>query len=189
MSAIVRIGLYDLSKRFDHFDLAAIPSPSFIFSRSAFFFSRSLVVFHRCCRASRRRMFFVTAGYPRYFSHRSYKHQPAPSNSSSPSAHDVLAKGVLWWAAHHRHHHRFSDQKDDPFPTLFGFFWSISLDYFRQLRRHADRYIRRLAKFPNFAAQHYTISVPPTVLVSHCFSDLGLPLVFWGSASALAPLA
>jgi len=69
------------------------------------------------------RMFFVTAGYHRYFSHRSYKTSRAFQFVIAFMAMTSVQKGVLWWAAHHRHHHRFSDQGEDLHsPTLFGFF-------------------------------------------------------------------
>src|SRR5690349_20549891 len=71
------------------------------------------------------RMFWVTAGYHRYFSHRSFKTSRVFQFVIAFLAMTSGQKGVLWWAAHHRHHHRFSDQEEDLHsPTLFGFFWS-----------------------------------------------------------------
>ena len=71
------------------------------------------------------RMFFVTAGYHRYFSHRAFKTSRAFQFVIAFMAMSSAQKGVLWWAAHHRHHHRHSDQELDLHsPTLFGFFWS-----------------------------------------------------------------
>ena len=71
------------------------------------------------------RMFFVTAGYHRYFSHRSYRlnrfWQFVVAFMSQTSA----QKGVLWWAAHHRHHHLMSDRKADVHSAVQeGFWWS-----------------------------------------------------------------
>ena len=71
------------------------------------------------------RMFALSAGFHRYFSHRSYK-------TSRPFAFFLaflgecsLQKGVLWWASHHRHHHRYSDQLQDVHsPVRKGFWWS-----------------------------------------------------------------
>src|SRR3974390_710143 len=71
------------------------------------------------------RMFFVTAGYHRYFSHRSFKTSRWFQFVIAWMAMSSSQKGVLWWAAHHRHHHRYSDQEEDLHsPTLFGFWWS-----------------------------------------------------------------
>src|SRR5258708_38849872 len=71
------------------------------------------------------RMFFVTAGYHRYFSHRSYKTSRGFQFFIAFIAVTGSQKGVLWRAADHRHHHRDADQDLDPHsPTLFGFCWS-----------------------------------------------------------------
>ena len=70
-------------------------------------------------------MFFVTAGYHRYFSHRSFKTSRVFQFILAFMAQASAQKGVLWWAAHHRAHHQYSDtEKDLHSPTLQGFFWS-----------------------------------------------------------------
>ncbi|MBI3405148.1 MAG: acyl-CoA desaturase [Acidobacteria bacterium] len=70
-------------------------------------------------------MFFVTAGYHRYFSHRAFKTSRAFQFFLAFMAMTSSQKGVLWWAAHHRNHHRFSDTEEDIHsPTLRGFLWS-----------------------------------------------------------------
>jgi stearoyl-CoA desaturase (delta-9 desaturase) len=70
-------------------------------------------------------MFGITAGYHRFFSHRSFK--------TSRVFQFVLAwlgacsaqLGPLWWAAHHRHHHQYSDTHQDAHtPGLKGFLWA-----------------------------------------------------------------
>ncbi len=71
------------------------------------------------------RMFFVTAGYHRYFSHRSFKTSRVFQFLLAFCAMTSSQKGVLWWAAHHRKHHRYSDTEEDVHsPTQSGFFWS-----------------------------------------------------------------
>src|SRR3974390_2916775 len=71
------------------------------------------------------RLFFVTAGYHRYFSHRSFKTSRWFQFVIAWMAMSSSQKGILWWAAHHRHHHRYSDTDEDLHsPTLFGFWWS-----------------------------------------------------------------
>ena len=70
------------------------------------------------------RMFFVTAGYHRYFSHRSFKTSRAFQFVLAFMAMSSAQKGVLWWAAHHRWHHRYSDTEEDLHsPMRFGFWW------------------------------------------------------------------
>src|SRR6202050_4741961 len=71
------------------------------------------------------RMFFVTGGYHRYFSHRSYKTSRWFQFVIAFMAETSTQKGVLWWAANHRHHHRYSDTEEDLHsPSLRGFLWS-----------------------------------------------------------------
>lgn len=71
------------------------------------------------------RMWAITAGYHRYFSHRSYKTGRAFQFVLAFVGTLAVQKGVLWWAAHHRDHHRHSDQEQDIHsPTLKGFLWS-----------------------------------------------------------------
>ncbi|MFZ1613448.1 MAG: hypothetical protein WAT51_04715, partial [Holophaga sp.] len=55
------------------------------------------------------RMFAITAGYHRYFSHRAFRMGRVPQFLLAFLAQTSAQKGVLWWAAHHRDHHRHSD--------------------------------------------------------------------------------
>jgi stearoyl-CoA desaturase (Delta-9 desaturase) len=55
------------------------------------------------------RMFGITAGYHRYFSHRAYKLGRGWQFLMAFLAETSGQKGVLWWAAHHRVHHRHAD--------------------------------------------------------------------------------
>src|SRR5438034_7696334 len=78
------------------------------------------------------RMFFVTAGYHRYFSHRSFKTSRVFQFVIAFMAMSSSQKGVLWWAAHHRHHHRYSDQELDLHsPTLSAFSGRTSAGFSR----------------------------------------------------------
>ena len=71
------------------------------------------------------RMFGVTAGYHRYFSHRSFKLNRFWQFCLAFLAQTSNQKGVLWWAAHHRDHHLNSDRKADLHsPVHEGFWWS-----------------------------------------------------------------
>ena len=71
------------------------------------------------------RMFFVTAGYHRYFSHRSFKLNRFMQFVFAFFSQTTAQKGVLWWASKHRHHHRYSDTLEDFHSTQKqGFFWA-----------------------------------------------------------------
>jgi stearoyl-CoA desaturase (delta-9 desaturase) len=71
------------------------------------------------------RMFGVTGGYHRYFSHRAFKLNRFWQFCMAFLAQTSGQKGVLWWAAHHRDHHLNSDRKEDLHsPVHEGFWWS-----------------------------------------------------------------
>src|SRR5689334_8388209 len=71
------------------------------------------------------RMFAITAGYHRYFSHRAYSTSRLFQFVLAFLAQSTAQKSVLWWAAKHRHHHLHSDTPDDVHsPRHKGFFYS-----------------------------------------------------------------
>ena len=128
------------------------------------------------------RMFFVTAGYHRYFSHRSFKTSRWFQFVIAFMAMSSSQKGVLWWAAHHRHHHRYSDEDEDVHsPTLFGFFWAhigwILSDKYNDTRLH---YIGDFAKFRELRWLDKYYLVAPTLLGVVLWLIGGWGLFAWG---------
>lgn len=69
------------------------------------------------------RMFAVTAGYHRYFSHRSFRTSRAFQFLLALLAQSSTQKSVLWWSAVHRHHHRHSDTEEDVHSPRHRGFW------------------------------------------------------------------
>lgn len=71
------------------------------------------------------RMWAITAGYHRYFSHRAYKTSRVFQFVIAFLGQTSAQRGVLWWAAVHRHHHLHSDtQHDVHSPRRHGFWYS-----------------------------------------------------------------
>jgi stearoyl-CoA desaturase (delta-9 desaturase) len=71
------------------------------------------------------RMFAITGGYHRYFSHRTYKTSRLFQFLLGWLGAMSLQKGPLWWAGHHRAHHKYSDGPDDVHsPTRRGLYWA-----------------------------------------------------------------
>lgn len=71
------------------------------------------------------RMFGITAGYHRYFAHRSYKTSRFFQFVLACLGASASQQGPLWWAAHHRHHHQHPDTtRDIHSPVVDGFWWS-----------------------------------------------------------------
>ena len=71
------------------------------------------------------RMFGVSAGYHRYFSHRAFKTSRAGQFVLACLAQSSAQRGVLWWAAKHRWHHLHSDTEQDVHsPARHGFVYA-----------------------------------------------------------------
>ena len=69
------------------------------------------------------RMFAITGGYHRYFSHRSFKTSRVFQFLLAFVAQSSAQQGALWWAAHHRKHHKYSDTPQDVHSPLQSGFW------------------------------------------------------------------
>ena len=96
------------------------------------------------------RMFAVTAGYHRYFSHRSYKTSRFFQFVLAFLAQSSSQKSVLWWASIHRHHHKHSDAVEDSHsPRQRGFMYS-HVGWIFDPRHNEDRVepLPDFAKFP-----------------------------------------
>ena len=71
------------------------------------------------------RMWAITAGYHRYFSHRSYKTSRVFQFLMAFLGQASAQRGVIWWSAIHRHHHLYSDTPQDVHsPRQQGFFYA-----------------------------------------------------------------
>ena len=115
------------------------------------------------------RMFFITAGYHRYFSHRSFKTGRTMQFLLALGGTTAVQKGPLWWAAYHRKHHLYADTDRDIHSPQRGFWWShvgwILCDKYKTVD-YKD--IRDLAKYPELRfldRQHW---LGPAVLLIVC---------------------
>jgi stearoyl-CoA desaturase (delta-9 desaturase) len=128
------------------------------------------------------RMFGVTAGYHRYFSHRSFRTSRAFQLVLAVLAQSSSQKGAIWWASHHRLHHKKSDQPGDVHSAkLEGLWWShlgwiLSNDYDAT---DWDR-VRDLQKYPELRWLNTWWWVPPTVLGVGSFLVGGWFGLTWG---------
>ncbi|MCC6574813.1 MAG: acyl-CoA desaturase [Planctomycetes bacterium] len=112
------------------------------------------------------RMTALTAGYHRYFAHRTYRMGRVMQFIVALVGGMAAQKGALWWAAHHRHHHKYSDQPEDIHsPVRRGFWWShmmwILCSKYEPTR---EDLIPDLMKYPElrFINKHHL--VPPVAL-------------------------
>lgn len=107
-------------------------------------------------------MFVVTAGYHRYFAHRSYKTTRVFQALLAFAGCLCTQKGVLWWASTHRQHHRFTDASGDPHsPHQRGFwhshiFWTLSTDN----EGYDPTNVRDLTRYPELCLIDRFCTVP-----------------------------
>lgn len=128
------------------------------------------------------RMFGITAGYHRYFSHRSYKTSRAFQFLLACLAVSSAQKGVIWWACHHREHHRHSDQPEDVHSPVQRGFWRAHMGWIFvprngevNLARMAD-----LARFPELLWLERWDMAPPVALAAGLLLWGGPPALIWG---------
>lgn len=127
------------------------------------------------------RMFGITGGYHRYFSHRAYSVPRWMAFVLGLLGGSAGQRGPLWWAAHHRHHHRHSDDPEDLHsPKQHGFWWS-HVGWFL-----ADgAYRTRMELVPDLAAHKELVwldkydAVVPVALATACFA-LGWGMGYMG---------
>ena len=112
------------------------------------------------------RMFGITAGFHRYFSHRSFKTSRGFQFFLAFLGQSSAQRGVLWWAATHRHHHKYSDTEQDVHsPVQHGFWYSHVLWVFsKQVRRADYSLIKDFRKYPELVWLDKSERLPPFLL-------------------------
>ncbi|WP_454652624.1 acyl-CoA desaturase [Bradyrhizobium liaoningense] len=117
------------------------------------------------------RMFAITAGYHRYFSHRAYATSRVFQFVLAFLAQSSAQKSVLWWAAKHRHHHLHSDTAQDVHsPRHKGFLYShVGWIFYRQHDGTDLVKVSDLASYPELMWLHRLELLPAVVLAGLCF--------------------
>lgn len=128
------------------------------------------------------RMFAVTAGYHRYFSHRSYKTSRIGQFVLAFLAQSTAQKSVIWWASKHRHHHRFADTEHDVHsPVQSSFFYShVGWIFSRQHHEFDASTVTDLTRFPELRLLHRFELAPAILLALACFAIDGWSGLFVG---------
>lgn len=128
------------------------------------------------------RMFAITAGFHRYFAHRTFKLGRVSQFLLAFLGQTSAQKGVLWWAAHHRHHHRWSDTpRDIHSPTQRGFWWShmgwiLSPDY----EETNFKAVPDLAKYPELVWLNKNMYLPTILYALGMWLAFSWTGLFWG---------
>jgi stearoyl-CoA desaturase (delta-9 desaturase) len=127
------------------------------------------------------RMFFITGGYHRYFSHRTYQTSRLFQFFIAFMAMTSSQKGVLWWGSHHRHHHQFSDQENDSHTPKKGFWWSHAGWFLSSEYEKTDlTKIQDFARFPELVWLNQYWAVPAFFYAFTLFAIGGLQAFMWG---------
>jgi stearoyl-CoA desaturase (delta-9 desaturase) len=109
------------------------------------------------------RMFAITGGYHRYFSHRSFRTSRLFQFLLALLGTTATQKGPLWWAAAHRHHHRYSDLQEDFHSPKHHGFWQAHLGWWWAKEHDTTdwKQVKDLARFPElrFLDRFYVVGV------------------------------
>ncbi len=128
------------------------------------------------------RMVGVTAGYHRYFSHRSFKTSRVFQFLLAFLAMTSAQKGVLWWAAHHRHHHKYSDREEDFHSPLQRGFWFSHVGWtLSEKHMRADlSLIKDFSHYPEICFLNRFYFIPPALYGLLIYALWGFPGLIWG---------
>lgn len=96
------------------------------------------------------RIFGMSAGYHRYFAHRTYRTGRVFQFLLALLAQTTVQKGALWWAAHHRAHHVLSDTPADVHSMKHYGFWYSHVGWVITRKTEATRWewIPDLKRYP-----------------------------------------
>jgi len=130
------------------------------------------------------RMIVVTAGYHRYFAHRTFSTSRVFQFLLAVGAQSAAQKGVLWWASHHRWHHKYSDGELDVHSAKqHGFFYAHMGWLFANTWNSTDpKLVPDLYKFPELRWLDRTGAelLPAVALGLACLCLGGLHGLVWG---------
>ena len=128
------------------------------------------------------RIFAISAGYHRYFSHRAYSTSRVFQFILAFVCQSTLQKSVLWWAAKHRHHHLHSDTELDVHSPRHTGFWYSHVGWIFARRHDTFDMVKvdDLAHFPELMWLHRHERWPAYALAVLCFVIAGWPGLFVG---------
>lgn len=125
-------------------------------------------------------IFGISAGYHRYFSHRTYR--------TGRVMQFILAflgsmsfQRLFRWAAQHRHHHRVSDTEQDFHSPVRGFLWSHLLWMFhaRDFKK-IESTVPDLTRYPELRFLDRHLLLPAIITIIACFFLGGFRMVLGG---------
>jgi stearoyl-CoA desaturase (Delta-9 desaturase) len=137
----------------------------------------------------------VTAGYHRYFAHRTYKTSRFFQFVMALLGTSAAQQGPLWWAAHHRNHHKYSDTEMDVHSPLARGFWYSHIGWILAPQNKETNYklVPDLVRYPELRFLNRFYVLPPValafalwslgVMLNNYFPQMGtsgFQLLVWG---------
>lgn len=128
------------------------------------------------------RMWAITAGYHRYFSHRSFKTGRAFQFVLAFLGTTAMQNGPIWWASWHRRHHKHSDTLHDAHsPRQGGFFHSHVGWFLDGSHDRADlSNVKDLLRYPELRFLDKHKWMPIVAYAVMCFAVGGASGLVWG---------
>ena len=117
------------------------------------------------------RMFAITAGFHRFFAHRTYRTSRFFQFVLAFLGTTAYQKGPLWWSAHHRHHHLHADTEQDIHSPLTHSWWRSHVGWFlsRGSQTTDETLIPNLIKYRDLRFLDKFYSLPPAILAVSMF--------------------
>ena len=128
------------------------------------------------------RVFALTAGYHRYFSHRSYKTSRWFQFVLAWLGCSAMQRGPIWWAAHHRKHHKHSDQELDPHSPVRRSVWHSHIGWVIDTANEPTDFaeMKDFARYPELRLMNLFHWVPGFSFAALCYWIDGLSGLVWG---------
>lgn len=141
------------------------------------------------------RVFALTAGFHRYFSHRAFRTSRFFQFVLAWVGTSSAQLGPMWWAANHRHHHQHSDKPEDIHsPVIKDAFWAhIGWVMCRAYREIQYDRVKDLVKFPElrFIDRFHVLPVLTLIAALYVIGAVlnayfpglgtsGIQMVMWG---------
>jgi stearoyl-CoA desaturase (Delta-9 desaturase) len=129
------------------------------------------------------RMWAITAGYHRYFSHRAFKTSRAFQFVMAWVGTSSMQNGPLWWASWHRRHHKYSDGPLDPHSPVRRGFWDAHIGWALDGSRSGSpdlSNVRDLTRYRELVFLDDHKWLPIVFYIGICFAVAGVPGIVWG---------
>jgi stearoyl-CoA desaturase (Delta-9 desaturase) len=130
------------------------------------------------------RMWAITAGYHRYFSHRTFRTSRVFQFVLALLGTTALQQGPIWWSSWHRRHHKFTDREGDPHAPRLGGFWHAHVGWvFDGSHGDADlSNVKDLSAYPElrWLDRHHYVAVIAYAVA--CYAIAGVGGLVWGFA-------